>query len=98
MAKIIPFPTRGLPWDPCERAVLAEILDVLGEGGCAIISEHGVTDEGDPWTVFCEARQDTPVAHVAKEGRTYILVCLDQTPIPAVDVSSLLEVVRERFA
>src|SRR5471032_2529885 len=96
MAKIIPFPARGLPWSVHERVVLAEILDTFG-AGFATNSEHGTTDEGDPWTVFYEAPHGSPVAHIAKEGRTYVLVCLDQIPIPAGDLSSLLEVVRKRF-
>jgi len=45
---------------------------MLAAGGRAIESEHGLTDEGDPWYVFCDAESGEVIVHFARIGENYV--------------------------
>jgi hypothetical protein len=77
------FPSRGHPWSSSEREVLDQIHRALSDGGLEIKCEHGVTDEGDPWTAFFATTEGSFVAHIARIGATYLLVRADGTSVRA---------------
>src|SRR5438128_6550992 len=66
MASILPFPVRRGPWSPQELSSLANIRREFIEQGLKTSAQHGVTDEGDAWTVFCEGPTGSPMAHIAR--------------------------------
>lgn len=84
----------GGAWSLDDSLRIGEISDALRERGSATGYEHGVTDEGDPWTVFYEVRNGMPVAHVARDGLTYVLIWRDRPPVRASDLRSLARVIR----
>jgi hypothetical protein len=71
MATILRFSfTIKRDWSNIEQAEFARAAALLRRSGLQIACEWGLSDEGDPWTVFL--RQDTGdvIAHIAKiDGR-----------------------------
>ena len=60
-------------WSTGELAEFYRAADVLGRAGFAIEIDRGLTDEGDPWLVFCHADSGEIIAHFAKIDREYIV-------------------------
>jgi hypothetical protein len=65
---------RNQDWSKHEQALLHRAVGLLREAGHSIETDAGVTDEGDPWFVFCDAESGDVIAHFARIGGTY-LVC-----------------------
>ncbi len=82
------------PWRPYECRVIVAIHRAFSECGLSTDYEHGVTDEGEPWTVFYEMRNGEAVAHVARDHRSYVLVWPDRHSVRASDLGRFVEVVR----
>jgi hypothetical protein len=53
-------------WSRHELAHLRRASNRLREAGFSIETESGLTDEGDPWFVFCDADSGEVVAHFAR--------------------------------
>ena len=85
---------QGDAWSPRESGEIARIRDALHERGLATACEHGITDEGDPWTVFYERQSSRSVAHLTRDRGTYLFVLGDRRPIRASDLGSFVKVVR----
>ena len=96
MTALLAFPRRGHPWSSLEREVLDQIQRAFGNLGLATKCDHGVTDEGDPWTAFYA--EDTFVAHVARIDATYLLVLADGTSLRAATLNRLADAVHGRRA
>ena len=94
MANITTFPTRGRTWSTSERLTLLEIHSALRELRPPMDCEHGISDEGDPWTVFYDRNHGSILAHVAREGSTYVLVWPDRTAVRTLDLSRFVDVAR----
>ena len=59
-------------WSNIEQAEFARAAALLRRSGLQIACEWGLSDEGDPWTIFL--RQDTGdvIAHIARiDGRLF---------------------------
>lgn len=56
-------PRQG--WSNEERAQFARIERLLEDAGFAVDVEHGLSDEGEPWCVFCSRITGDVVIHVA---------------------------------
>jgi hypothetical protein len=73
MATILRFSfTTKKEWSNAEQAEFARAAALLRRSGLQIACEWGLSDEGDPWTIFL--RQDTGdvIVHVAKiDGRLF---------------------------
>ena len=94
MATIISLPGRGQPWSPHERAILGQIHDALEGKRIETDCEHGITEEGDPWTVFFEAQGGEFVAHVARIGLSYLFIWADGTSVCASNLQRFVVVAR----
>jgi len=72
------FRRRG--WSNYELAQLHRVIAKLCGVGFAFETDSGVTDEGDPWLVFCEADSGEIFTHFARIGGEYVVCapCLDQ--------------------
>lgn len=58
------------PWTDHELAELYRVVDILARAGLATETDMGMSDEGDPWFVFCRADTSDVLAHFARiEGQ-----------------------------
>jgi hypothetical protein len=64
--------TRSRDWDNQERAHLARVLESLERAGFDAELEIGLSDEGDPWAVFCLADTNDVIVHIARIDNLYI--------------------------
>lgn len=63
---------RARDWTNQELADLARVQFLLSRAGVPLETERGITDEGDPWFVFCDAQGEVFV-HICRLGMTYLL-------------------------
>ncbi len=57
-AKVLPFLRRRAElrdWSAQELAEFYRVESVLIQAGLRVTSARGLTDEGEPWFVFCRA-------------------------------------------
>lgn len=75
LAPVLPFRRRATPrdWTEQDKAEFYRVIDVLGRAGIPLELETGLTDEEEPWAVFCTADAGDPVVHIARLGTHYIL-------------------------
>ncbi len=59
-------------WTNQEMADLARVQFLLSRAGVPLETDRGLTDEGDPWFVFCDAQGEVFV-HICRMGMTYLL-------------------------
>jgi hypothetical protein len=55
-------------WSKHELAQFRRATSLLREAGLLIETDSGLTDEADPWFVFCDAGSGEVLAHFAKMG------------------------------
>ncbi|MDR3441144.1 hypothetical protein [Telmatospirillum sp.] len=62
-------------------AELYRAVDILGRAGLKIDSDFGVSDEGDPWFVFCRADNGDVIVHFARIDGKYVAssIAVDET-------------------
>jgi hypothetical protein len=70
----------------------------VGSVGAAVPGEmqrafeqHGVSDDGTPWTAFYELDHGEFVVHIARHGRGYVLLWPDQTSVPLFQMEKLVQ-------
>jgi hypothetical protein len=76
-ALVLPFfrrSSRSSDWTPQEIAEFYRVESVLVQGGLPVTTDRGITDEGDPWFVFCRADNDEVIAHFARIDHEYVVV------------------------
>ncbi len=77
---------------------LTEIQRTLVRRGLCVESEHGTSDEGDPFTDFCELRTGKLVVHVARIDRRYVIAWPDGSSVTRThDLSRAVDLVSERW-
>ena len=59
-------------WSKHELAHLHSAAELMRAGGMSIRTDRGVTDEGDPWFVFCVDETGEVIAHFARIDGKYI--------------------------
>jgi len=64
--------TYGQGWSTYELRHLQSAAEWLGAGTLSIQTDCGITDEGDPWFVFCADETGEIIAHFARIGSSYI--------------------------
>jgi hypothetical protein len=60
-------------WTQQELAEFYRVEDALLQGGFAVTTDRGVSDEGDPWFVVCRADTEEVIAHFARIDREYVI-------------------------
>ncbi len=60
-------------WSQQELAQFYRVQWVLQQAGISIECDRGVSDEGDPWFVFCRATDSEVIVHIAREQGVYLL-------------------------
>lgn len=69
MAVILPFEAPGKPgkeWSKSEQAEFVRATALLRRAGLPVIVEGGVSDEGDPWTIFLREDTGDVIVHFAR--------------------------------
>ena len=76
MSVIAFFAPRELPadWSQQELAELYRVEDTLLQAGISVETERGLTEEGDPWIVFCRRETAEVIIHFARCDGLYIAV------------------------
>jgi len=59
-------------WSKHELADLHRAAELMQAGRLRIATDCGVTDEGDPWFVFCDGESGDVIAHFARIDSKYI--------------------------
>ena len=83
-ANVFVFPGRAKgpqPWTNDELAELYRVVDLLGRAGLSVVADMGMSDEGDPWFVFCRADNGEVIAHFARIDGHFIAasIAVDET-------------------
>lgn len=60
-------------WTNQDKAELYRVEAALCQAGLPVDTEQGITDEGDPWFVFCHSRTGDVIAHFARMDGTYLI-------------------------
>lgn len=60
-------------WSQEELAEFYRVESALLQSGFGVTTDRGVSDEGDPWFVFCREDTEDVIAHFARIGREYII-------------------------
>lgn len=81
-------------WTNEERAQFARIERLLDDAGFAVDVEHGLSDEGEPWCVFCSRITGDVIIHVASiDGR----FMFDSSTLPRPIEGASFQRCAERF-
>jgi hypothetical protein len=72
-------PANSTDWNQQELAEFYRVESALLQGGLSITTDRGISDEGDPWFVFCRADDERAddeevIAHFARIDREYLIV------------------------
>ena len=83
-ANVFAFPSRSKgpqPWTNDELAELYRVVDLLGRAGLAVTTDMGMSDEGDPWFVFCRVDNEEVIAHFARIDGHFVAasIAVDET-------------------
>ena len=86
------FVERARDWTQRELAEFYRVESALIQAGLTLETERGVTDEGEPWFVFCRADTGEAFIHFARVDGKYIAVgsALDQV-VEGRDFSALVQ-------
>ncbi|MEZ5774301.1 MAG: hypothetical protein R3D33_06270 [Hyphomicrobiaceae bacterium] len=60
-------------WTNAEIAEFHRALALLHQAGLPIDTDRGLTDEGDPWFVYCHGETGEVIAHLARLDGRYVL-------------------------
>jgi hypothetical protein len=74
--KIALFPAakrKNRDWDAQELAEFYRVESALVQSGMRIITDRGLSDEGDPWFVFCREMDGEIIIHFARIDGNYII-------------------------
>lgn len=67
-------PSNSEDWTQQELAEFYRVESALLQGGFAVTTDRGISDEGDPWFIFCRADNEEVIAHFARIDREYVIV------------------------
>jgi hypothetical protein len=74
-ASILPVLFRSIgniDWTQRELAEFYRVETVLIQSGVLLETDRGMSDEGDPWFVFCRAQTGDVIVHFARNKNEYI--------------------------
>ena len=67
MATILPFTTcQQQEWSQTEQAEFFRAVAILRGTGLPVVTESGLSDEGDPWTIFLREDTGDVVVHICR--------------------------------
>ena len=66
-------PTPPRDWSSQDIAEFYRVESVLIQAGMRVTSTRGLSDEGDPWFVFCREEDDEVIIHFARIDGSYVI-------------------------
>src|ERR1700679_2865790 len=75
-AQVFSFLRRGpapRDWTSPELAEFYRVESFLIQAGLWVVSARGLSDEGEPWFVFCRADDDEVIIHFARIDGRYVI-------------------------
>lgn len=74
-AQVFSFFRQPAPrdWAAQDIAEFYRVESVLIQAGLRVVSARGLTDEGEPWFVFCRAEDDEVIVHFARIDGSYVV-------------------------
>jgi len=60
-------------WTAQELAEFYRVESILIQAGLWVVSARGLSDEGEPWFVFCRADDDEVIIHFARIDGRYVI-------------------------
>src|SRR5580692_1141415 len=75
-AQVLSFlrrPAAPRNWSAQELAEFYRVEAALIQAGLRLTSAQGLTDEGEPWFVFCRAGDDDVIIHFARINGRYVI-------------------------
>src|SRR5262249_54571184 len=63
---------RHIGWSARELALFSRAARLLSSGGLRVETDYGLTDEGEPWLVFCHAETGDVFGHFARMQEGYV--------------------------
>ena len=89
------FPTTQTPsrkgWSNQDLGELYRVEGALLQAGLRIETESGVSDEGDPWFVFCQGDNGELIVHFARiDGRYVVAAPALPKPLRGADLGSIV--------
>jgi hypothetical protein len=86
-------------WTKYELAQFRRATNLLWASGLSIETASGLTDEGEPWFVFCDANSGEVLAHFAKvSGKNVVCVPSLNTALTSRILPDLVERIAGRRA
>jgi hypothetical protein len=61
-------------WNQQELAEFYRVENMLLQGGLSVTTDRGISDQGDPWFIFCRADNEEVIAHFARIDGEYLIV------------------------
>lgn len=95
MSAVIPFlrpaGTRQASWSQQELAEFYRVEAALIRAGIGIATEHGLSDEGEPWFVFCRPDGDA-IMHFARIDGSYLIAsAVMDRPVRGPDFRAMID-------
>ncbi|MCL3883941.1 hypothetical protein [Marivita sp. GX14005] len=85
------FPDPRKDWSNQELADLFRVRQLLSGANVPVETDRGVTDEGDPWFVFCHAATGEVFIHLCRIDGAYILDSPNvKRPLRGADFNGLI--------
>lgn len=66
-------PAAPRDWAPQDIAEFYRVEGILIQAGLRVTSTRGLSDEGDPWFVFCREEDDEVIIHFARIDGSYVI-------------------------
>ena len=67
------FRSQSRDWTQQELAEFYRVENALVQAGMRVVTERGLSDEGEPWFIFCRAVDNEPVVHFARIDGQYVI-------------------------
>ena len=100
-AAILNFVRRSRPsedWSDGEVAEFFRVAEALRQSGFAVVTERGMTDEGDPWFIFVRESTDEVIAHFARINGEFIAdASTVTTPVRGRDLRHVLDQIMNHY-
>jgi hypothetical protein len=82
---------HSLGWSTHELALFCRAATLLSSENVCIETDYGLTDEGEPWLVFCDTESGDILGHFARMNEEYVAcVPFRRGALRSWDLSDLL--------
>jgi hypothetical protein len=78
-------------WSTHEMALFSRAAGLLTSESVCVETDYGLTDEGEPWLIFCDAESGDVLGHFARINEEYVAcVPFRRCAVRSLELSDLL--------